>query len=75
MPLLQILFTYFGLKARRIRWAGQVAHMGKMNAYRALVGKSEGKRPLGSPRHRGKGSFKMNLREIGSGGMDWINLA
>jgi hypothetical protein len=46
-----------------------------MNAYRALVGKSEGKRLLGSPRHRGKDNFKMDLRAIGWGGMGWILLA
>jgi hypothetical protein len=47
----------------------------KRNAYRILVGKPEGKRPLGRPRHRWEDNIKMVLREIGWGGMDWIDLA
>jgi hypothetical protein len=47
----------------------------KRNAYRILVGKPEGKRPLGRPRCRWVDTIKMNLREIGWGGMDWIDLA
>jgi hypothetical protein len=46
-----------------------------MNAYRILVGKPEGKRPLGRPRRRWVYNIKMNLREIGWGGMDWVYLA
>jgi hypothetical protein len=46
----------------------------KRNAYRILVGKLEGKRPLGRPRHRWE-DIRMDLREIGWGGMDWIDLA
>jgi hypothetical protein len=42
--------------------------------YRALVGKSEGNRPLGRPRHR-RENIKMNLHEVGCGGMDWNELA
>jgi hypothetical protein len=45
------------------------------NAYRILVGKSEGKRPLGRPRRRWVNNIKMDLREIGWDGMDWIDLA
>jgi hypothetical protein len=45
------------------------------NAYRILVGKPEGKRPLGRPRHRWVDNIKMDLREIGWDGMDWIELA
>jgi hypothetical protein len=45
------------------------------NAYRILVGKPEGKRPLGRPRRRLVGNIKMDLREIGWDGMDWIELA
>jgi hypothetical protein len=45
------------------------------NAYRVLVGNPEGKRPLGRPRHRWVRNIKMDLREIGWGGMDWIDLA
>jgi hypothetical protein len=48
---------------------------GKRNAYRILVGKPEGKRPLGRPRRRWADNIKMDLREIGWGGMDWIYLA
>jgi hypothetical protein len=47
----------------------------RRGAYRALVGKPEGRRPLGRPRHRWEDNIKMNLREVGCGGMDWINLA
>jgi hypothetical protein len=46
----------------------------KRGAYRALVGKPEGRRPLGRPRRRWE-DIKMDLREVGCGGMDWINLA
>jgi hypothetical protein len=47
----------------------------KRNAYRILVGKPEGKRPLGRPRHVWVDNFKMDIRETGWGGMDWIDLA
>jgi hypothetical protein len=47
----------------------------KRNAYRILVGKPEGKRPLGTPRHRWMDNIKIDLREIGWGGVDWIDLA
>jgi hypothetical protein len=47
----------------------------KRNAYRILVGKPDGKRPLGKPRRRWEDNIRMDLREIGWGGMDWINLA
>jgi hypothetical protein len=43
--------------------------------YRALVGKPEGKRPLGTPRRRWEDNIKMNLQEVGCGGVDWIELA
>jgi hypothetical protein len=46
----------------------------KRNAYRILVGKPEGKRPLGRPRRRWEDNIKLDLREIGWGGMDWIDL-
>jgi hypothetical protein len=48
---------------------------GKRNAYRLLVGKPEGKRPLGRPRRRWVDNIKMGLLEIGWGGVDWIGLA
>jgi hypothetical protein len=64
------------IKPRRMRWAGHVARMGeKRNAYRMLVGKPEGKRPLERPRRRWEDNIRMDLREIGWGGMDWIDLA
>jgi hypothetical protein len=64
------------MKSRRMRWVGHVAQMGeKRNAYRLLVGKPEGRRSLGRPRHRWVVNIKMNLGEIRWGGMDWIGLA
>jgi hypothetical protein len=54
------------IKSKRMRWAGHVARMGeKRNAYRILVGKPEGKRPLGRPRRMWVDNIKMDLREIG----------
>jgi hypothetical protein len=47
----------------------------RRGAYRVLVGKSEGRRPLGRPRRRWEDNIKMDLREVGWRGMDWINLA
>jgi hypothetical protein len=47
----------------------------RRGAYRALVGKPEGRRPLGKPRRRWEDNIKMDLREVGWGSMDWINLA
>jgi hypothetical protein len=60
----------------RMRWAGHVARMGeKRNAYRLLVGKPKGERPLGRPRRRWVDNIKMDLLEIGWGGVNWIALA
>ena len=47
----------------------------RRGVYKALVGKPEGKRPLGRPRHRWEDNIKMDLQEVGCGGMDWIELA
>jgi hypothetical protein len=47
----------------------------KMNEFRILVGKPEGKKPLGRPRCRREDNIRMDHREIGWGGMDWIDLA
>jgi hypothetical protein len=47
----------------------------RRGAYRALVGKPEGKRPLGIPRRRWEDNIKMGIREVGWGGIDWIDLA
>ena len=64
------------IKSRRMRWAGHVARMDdKREAYRILVGKPEGKRPLGRPRYRWVDNIKMDLKEVGCGYMDWIGLA
>jgi hypothetical protein len=64
------------MKSRGIRWAGHEARMGaNMNAYRILVGKPEGKRPLGRPRRRWVDNIKMDLREMGLGCMEWIDQA
>jgi hypothetical protein len=64
------------IQSRRMRWAGHVAHMGKgRGVYRVLVGKPEGNRPLGRPRHRWEDNIKMDLREVGYWGLDWIRLA
>jgi hypothetical protein len=59
-------------KLRRMRWAGHVARMGeKRNVCRLLVGKPEGKRPLGRPRHRWIDNIKMDLLEKGLSVVDW----
>ena len=64
-----------GVKSRRMRWAGHVARMGEgRGVHRVLVGKPEGKRPLGKPRRRWEDSIKMDLREVG-GVRDWMELA
>jgi hypothetical protein len=64
------------IKSRRMRWAGHVARMGeKRNVYRLLVGKAEGKRPLGKTRRRWIDNIKMELLEIGLSVVDWIGLA
>jgi hypothetical protein len=64
------------IKSRNMRWAGHVARMGeKRNVYRLLVGKPEGKRPLGRPRHRWVDDIKVDLLEIGVSVVDWIGLA
>ena len=57
-------------------WAGHVARMGESRGvYRVLVGKPEGKRPLGNPRGRWEVNIKMDLQEVGCEGMGWIDLA
>ena len=64
------------IKSRGMRWAGHVARMGEgRGVYRVLVGKPEGKRPLGRPRRRWEDNIKMDVQEVGCGGMDWIELA
>jgi hypothetical protein len=64
------------IKSRRMRWVGHAAQMGvKRNVYRLLVGKPEGKRPLGRPRRRWIDKIEMDLLEIGLSAVDWIGLA
>ena len=64
------------IKSRRMRWAGHVARMGEeRGVYRVLVGKPEGKRPLGRPRRRWVDNIRMDLQEVGCGYVDWIGLA
>jgi len=64
------------IKSRRMRWAGHVARMGeKRGVYRVLVGRPEGKRPLGRPRRSWVDNIMMDLQEVGYGYVDWIGLA
>jgi hypothetical protein len=64
------------IKSRRMRWAGHLARMReKRNAYRLLVGKPEGKRPLGRTRRWWVDNIRMDLGEVGWGDVDWIGLA
>jgi hypothetical protein len=63
------------IKSRRMRWAGHVARMeANRTAYILLVGKPEGKRPLGRPRRRWVDNIRMDLGEVGWGNVDWIGL-
>jgi hypothetical protein len=69
---LNIIIT---IKSKRMRRAGNIARIGaERNAYMVLVGKPEGKSPVGRPRHRWMDNIKMDLREIGWDGRDWIDL-
>ena len=64
------------VKSRRMRWAGHVARMGEeRGVHRVLVGKPEGKRPLGRPRRRWEDNIKMDLQEVDGGCEDWMELA
>jgi len=59
-----------------MRWSGHVARMGERRGeYRILLGKPGGKRPLGRPRRRWEENIKMDLQEVGCGGIDWNELA
>jgi hypothetical protein len=63
------------IESRRMRWAGHVARMGKgTRVYRVLVGRPEVRRPLGRPRLRWDDNMKMDLREMGIDGTNWIRL-
>jgi hypothetical protein len=64
------------INTRKMKWAGHVARMGeKRNVYRLLVGKPEGRRPIGRPRRRWMDNIEMDLLEIGVNVVDWIGLA
>jgi hypothetical protein len=64
------------VKSRRMRWAGHVARMGaERGVHRVLVGKPEGKRPLGRPRRRWEDNIKRDLEKVGGGRGDWMELA
>jgi len=64
------------IKSKRMRRAGHVARMGeRKDVYRVLVGKPEGKRPLGRPRRKWEDNIMLDLQEVECGGMDWIDLA
>ena len=63
------------VKSRRTRWAGHVTRVGEgRGVHRVLVGKPEGKRPLGRPRRRWEDNIKMELKEVGGGCGDWMEL-
>ena len=63
------------IKSRRMRWAGHVARMEEgRGVHKGLVGKSERKRPLGRPRRRLEDNIKMDLKEVGRGCGDWMEL-
>jgi hypothetical protein len=63
------------IKLGRVRWTGHITCMGEnRNAYKILVGNAERKRPLGRPRRRWEDNIKMDLGEIGWGGIGWIDI-
>jgi hypothetical protein len=67
---------YSGDQIKKMRWVGHVAVMvDRRGAYRVLVGRSEGERPLGRPRRRWEDNIKMALQEVGWEDMDWIDVA
>ena len=64
------------VKSRRMRWAGHVARMGEdRGVHMVLVGKPEGKRPLGRPRRRWEDNIKKDHQEVGGGLVNWMELA
>jgi hypothetical protein len=64
------------IKSRIMRWAGYEARMGREEAYTGFCwGNLRGKKPLGRPKRRSENNIKMDLQEVGYGGMDWIDLA
>ena len=64
------------IKSRKMRWPGNVARMKEgRGVHKVLVGKPEGKRPLGRPRRRWEDNIKMDLKDVGRGCGDWMELA
>jgi len=64
------------IKSRRMRWAGRVARMGeRRGVHRVVVGKPEGKGPLGRPRCRWEYNMKTDLVEVECGGLNWIEVS
>ena len=64
------------IKSRRMKWVGNVARMGEgRGVYRVLLGKTEGRIPMGRRRRRWVDNIRMDLQEVGCGYMDWIGLA
>ena len=71
-----LLITAVAIKSIRMRWAGHVARVGERRCvYKVLVRRPEGKRPLGRPRRRWEYNIKIDLQEMGCGGMGWIGVA
>jgi len=69
-------FACWNIIRLRMRWTGHVAHMGEdRGVRRLLVGKPEGKRPLGRPRRRWEDNIKVGLQEVGGDRGDWMELA
>jgi hypothetical protein len=76
MTNFMVYILHLVIKSRRMRWAGHVARMReRRGVYRVLDGRPEGKKPLGRPRRRWEDNIKIDLREIGICGANWIRLA
>jgi len=74
ITMLSIMFSST-TQTYKMRWTGYVARIGERSGvYRIVVGKPEGKRPLGRPRRRWEDNIKMDLQEVGCGGVDWTEL-
>jgi hypothetical protein len=74
--ILRVMYQLRVVKSRRMRLAGHVVRMGEeRGVHRVLVGKPEGKRPLGRPRRRWEDNIKMDVQEVGGGRGDWTELA
>jgi len=63
------------IKSRRMRWSTYVARLQERNGYKSLIGKPEGKTALGRPKRRWEDNIRMDFKEIGWEGLDWLHLA